>query len=475
MINGSLTLRTRLLRRLLWPLLLLLVLGGGFDYWRGMMRARQEQDLALQRVAIALASRLDVDADDVLDADLGAHLDRTMLAMQHASSEDRLSFLVRGSGDLLLGGDLGLKKVADPLSIADASFFDRRLDGVPVRVITYPHVSPVGKVWLVVAETTHRRERQARQVLVETLGSNLMLMAMTLWLVRSGVVGAMQPLTRLGSSVAARSPDDVSPLPVKRLPGELVPLVHAINRLMAHLKSAATQQQNFLSAAAHQLRTPLAGVQTQIELAARGAEDTQRQRLEKVQGALRRMTHTTHQMLALARSGPQATQAAQFERIDLRQLLEDAASEWLDAALAAQVDLGFDAQPAWVQGSPWMLRELLNNLIANALRHTAAGSRITVSSGLDDAGTTALLLVDDDGPGIPEALRGRVLERFYQAPDAARGGSGLGLSIVQEVTSRHRGTLSLQDGPGGRGLRVRVQLPVAPRDIAGAIGEGNGR
>jgi two-component system sensor histidine kinase TctE len=395
-----------------------------------------------------------------------------MLAMQRASSEDRLAFLIHGPDDLLLGGDLGLKKVADPLSLTDASFLDQRLDGVPVRVITYPHVSPVGKVWLVVAETTHRRERQARHVLIETLASNLLLMSLTLWLVRSGVVGAMRPLTRLGSAVAARSPDDVSPLPVKLLPGELVPLVHAINRLMAHLKSAATQQQNFLSAAAHQLRTPLAGVQMQLELAAEGADDAQRQRLASVQGALRRMTHTTHQMLALARSGPQATQAAQFGRVDLRHLLEDAASDWLDAALAAQVDLGFDAQVAWVHGSPWMLRELLNNLISNALRHSAAGHRVTVSSGLDDAARSALLIVDDEGPGIPESLRSRVLERFYQAPDAARGGTGLGLSIVQEVTSRHGGTLSLQDGPGGRGLRVRVQIPVAPRDTLGSVDEG---
>jgi two-component system sensor histidine kinase TctE len=158
-----------LLRRLLWPLLLLIVLGGCFNYWRGMTRAGEEQDLALQRVAIALASRLDVDADDVLDEDLGAHLDRTMTAMQRASTEDRLAFVVHGSDDLILGGDRGLKRLADPLSVDDVRFLDKRLNGGPVRVITYPHVSPVGKVWLVVAETTHRRERQARLVFVETL------------------------------------------------------------------------------------------------------------------------------------------------------------------------------------------------------------------------------------------------------------------------------------------------------------------
>jgi two-component system sensor histidine kinase TctE len=459
MIEGTLSLRTRLLRRLLWPLLLLLLLGAAYDQWRATAHARDEQDHALQRVAIALASRLDVDADDLKDNDLGAHLQNTMLAMQRATSEDSLAFMVDDSQGGLLGGEMALGNVADPLAQSEPRFADRQFQGQPVRVITYPHLSPIGKVRVVIAETTNRRAEQAHRVLAETLLSNLLLMALALLLVRTGVNVAMRPLALLGRSVAARLPEDLSALPETRVPGELAPLVKAMNSLMMNLQAAAAQQQRFLSDAAHQLRTPLAGIQVQLELAAGSAEASQRPRLEGVQAALRRITHTTHQMLALARSGPLATKTDEFEQVDLRQLLEDAASEWLDAALAVQVDLGFDAQSAPVKGSPWMLRELLGNLISNALRHSPAGSRVNVSSGLDFSTGIAQLVVDDEGPGIPPSLREKVLQRFYQAPGAAKGGSGLGLSIVHEVTLRHGGTVDLQDAPSGRGLRVCVRFP----------------
>lgn len=459
MIDGTLSLRTRLLRRLLVPLLLLLFGDACFHHWRASAKAREEQDHALQRVAIALASRLDVDADDLLDADLGAHLDRTMEAIQRATSRDKLIFLVRGPEERLLGGDARLNAATYPAGVRAPVFEDRSLDDEPLRAITYPHDSTIGRISVVVAETTHRRDSQARKGLVETVASNVVLMFLTLLLVRTGVDSAMRPLASLGRSVASRSPDDLSPLPVSRLPGELVPLVRAIDRLMANLKAAAMQQQDFVSAAAHQLRTPLAGIQTQLELTARGADDTQKLRLEQVQGALRRVTHTTHQMLALARSGPQATQATQFERLDLRQLLEDAASDWLDVAVAARVDLGFDAQPAWVQGSPWMLRELLGNLIDNALKHSTAGGCVTVRSGTEASGTMAFLIVDDQGPGMPQPLLAKAFDRFFRAPGPTGSGSGLGLAIVQQVAVHHGGTATLQPGPGGIGLRAHVRLP----------------
>jgi two-component system sensor histidine kinase TctE len=184
------------------------------------------------------------------------------------------------------------------------------------------------------------------------------------------------------------------------------------------------------------------------------------ERLGKVLEALRRLARSTHQMLALARSGPQAIEQEGLVPTELAPLLEGAANDWLDDALASGVELSFDAQPVCVPGSPWLLRELLANLIHNALQHTPSGGSVRVACGADGAG--ALLSVEDSGPGIPPHERERVLERFYQLPGRTRGtgGSGLGLSIVHEVARRHGGTLTLDESPHSRGLRVTVRFPL---------------
>ncbi len=457
MSRSSSTLRARLLRRLWWPLLVVLLISAGYDYSSALGRARRNQDIALGRIAIALTSRLDVDADDANDNDIGRHLARTMAAMQRTDKHDRLSFMVRSQGGELIGGDAALSGLADATGSDKASYADHQFGGEAVRVVTFAHLSSLGPVTVVVAETTHRRQAQARRLFVDTLVPNLLLITLALLLVRSGVKVAMAPLDKLSQDVAHRGPTDLSPLPQGDLPAELLPVVRAINRLMERLRASAQAQQAFLSNAAHQLRTPLAGVQTQLELAMRTSEGPQRERLALVQAALHRMGHTTHQMLALARSDPQAAAVEDFEPIDLQPLLEDAASAWLDQALGAQVDLGFDAQSAPITGSAWMLHEMLSNLIDNAIRHSPPGGRVTVRCGRDDSG--GWLTVEDEGPGIPADERQRVLGRFYQVPGPQRGGTGLGLAIVSEVAQRHGAELTLDSRDDGSGLKVSVRFP----------------
>ena len=458
------TLRTRLLHRLAWPLLAVLMLSAVYDFVQARQRAVDNQDLALVRVAIALASRLDVDADDARDDDLGVHLSRTMAAMQRADRRDRLHFAVRADGAGLIGGDLAVLALADvvqepgPEDASNARYADHTLAGQPVRVVTWPHRSPLGPVTVVVAETTQRRAAEARVVLADALWPNLLLMGMAVWLVQRGVRAAMAPLDRLDRAVAERDRDDLSPLPDTALPGELQPLVQAINRLMAHLRAAVQAQQAFLSNAAHQLRTPLAALQTQLALDTGHAPVPGQARLHTLAAAVQRLTRLTHQMLALARSGPEAVQATDFAEVDLRQLLEEAASTWLDTALAANVDLGFDAQAATILGSAWMLQELLGNLIDNAIRHSPPQGAVTVRCGVDGQGC-AWLAVDDGGPGIAPAMRSRVFERFFRAPGSPPGGAGLGLAIVREVAQRHRAEVLMDDAPDGQGLRVLVRWP----------------
>jgi two-component system sensor histidine kinase TctE len=455
------SLRGRLLRLLWWPLLAVLLLSAVYDYNQWADRARSNQDLALSCIAIALATRLDVDADDTHDDDLGPHLAHTVQAMQQADGRDRLFFAVQDAKGNLLGGDARLMTLIAPPLGDWAVFADTRWQGSDVRVVALPHRSPLGPVTVVVAETTERRIGQTHHVLVDTIVPNLVLVLLALGLVWLGVNFALAPLDRLSEQVGHRSQEDLGQIPESPLPSELKPLVAALNRLMAHLRASAQVQQAFLSNAAHQLRTPLAGVVNQIELVSREVQGEPRERLDSVQEALQRMTRSTHQMLALARSGPQAAAAEDAVPVDLAELLEDAASQWLDTALAAEVDLGFEPQPAVVRGSAWMLHELLGNLIHNALRHSPPGSRVTVRSGCDTPGG-AWLEVEDEGPGIPPALRDKVFDRFFQAPGAAPGGSGLGLAIVREVAERHQAQVRLLDGADGRGLRVRVEFPATP-------------
>lgn len=456
MANRHDSLRSRLLRRLWWPLLAVLLLSALYEYDQALNRARDDQDLALRRVAIAIASRLDVDADDARDDDLGWHLGRTVAAMQRADRTDRLMFVVCDSHQTVIGGDaalLALARAANPQTYAD-----REVNGEAMRVVTFPHPSPLGPVTVVVAETTHRRAQQAQRVLIDTVPPNLLLIGLALLLVRTGVNRAMSPLNRLSVSVADRAPEDLSALPLEPLPDELLPLVKSINRLMTHVSRSVESQQAFLSNAAHQLRTPLAGVQTQIELALREASDDQKERLQKVQQALQRMVRMTHQMLALARSSSQAASTGDFDTIELQHLLEDAASTWLDQALAARVDLGFETEPARIRGSTWMLREMLGNLIDNAIRHSPTDGRVTVRCGCTATGHP-WLAIDDDGPGIPPDERDKVCERFYQVASAQPGGAGLGLAIVREVTLRHGASLTFSGGARGQGLTVRVEFP----------------
>ncbi len=456
------TLRGRLLRTVGWPLVAVLLASSFYDYYGALDRATDSQDLALERVAIALASRLDLDADDTAD-DVTPHLARTVASMQRANEangKDRLRYLVLGEEGGIVAGEPLLSPWASPnTQLDEPTFRDWPDRGGAVRVVSYPHLSTMGVVTVIVAETTHRREAQAQVVLIDTVIPDLALVVLALGLVYAGVHWGMRPLDRLRGTVALREVDDLSPVPDVGLPGELQPLVGSINRLMAHLRSSAESQQAFLSVAAHQLRTPLAGMQTQIELARRDADAHQRVRLDALHDALLRIGRSTSQMLALARAGPQAIQAETFHTVDLQQLLEESASTWLDFALANQVDLGFEAQPALVRGSSWMLRELLGNLIHNAIRHSPPQGRVTVRCATL-AGGASVLEVEDEGPGIPVAERGKVFERFYQAPGAAQGGSGLGLAVVQEVALRHNAAVTLTDA-AEKGLRVRVEFPLA--------------
>ena len=442
----------RLMLFLLVPLLALSAVSIIADYRSNLSQSNGAYDHALTGSAVALAALIGVH-----HGELRVDLPPSAEAMLRIDPVDKVYFAVFDSAGRRIAGDAELEGKATEDEGVNPDFHDEVLKGQNVRVVTYRARGPGGEAVIVVAETVHKRERAAAEAATKTATSDLLLIVATLVTVFFGGRLALAPLVGLGNTIAQRAPEDLRPVPDNGVPTEVRPLVGAINQLMGNLRSAHEAQQAFLSNAAHQLRTPIAGLQTQLELAVENLPEEARPRMERLRDAFRRLSHLTHQMLALARSSPDADLAHEFQVIDLARLCEEAASEFLDAALAKDIDLGFETERAEVQGSPWLLREMLSNLIDNAIRYSPAGGHITARCGL--AGASAYLEVEDDGPGIPPEKRPHIFERFYRLSENGSSGTGLGLAIVQEVARRHGAQVAITTPTSGRGVCFRVNFP----------------
>jgi len=444
------SLRRRLLGFVLAPLLLLMAASVVSDYREGLKVANAAYDYALFSTAQAVAARLDPDPPS-----------RTRAAV-HADAIDRIFYALIDSDGTLISGDRRLAALADASAPGNPSYRFETLGDLPVRVATYRHrvEESTRPVTVVVAETIHKREMAATRAMFATLWIDVMLIVLSMGAVFFGVRYALKPLDFLSQRIQHRAADDLRPVSEEGTPSETRALVNAINRLLNNLRDAGLAQQAFISSAAHQLRTPIAGLQTQLELAAGSLSGEPLERIQSMQESARRLAHLTKQMLALARASADANPADDMQPVLLNELVETAASDFIDIALSKNIDLGFEIKTVVATGFRWMLRELLANLIDNSLRYTPDRGRVTVRCGTAPEGFP-FIEVEDNGPGIPEDSRERVLDRFVRLDEQSVDGSGLGLSIVKEVAVRHRASVSLQKASGKSGLLVRVTFPVA--------------
>jgi two-component system, OmpR family, sensor kinase len=270
------------------------------------------------------------------------------------------------------------------------------------------------------------------------------------------VVGrSLAPLRRVARAVEQRSAAALQPLSADGIPPEILPMVQALNNLLARLGQALEAQRSFVADAAHELRTPLTALKLQLQLAERAEPGpAQAAAFARLHQRLDRASHLVAQLLALARQEPALDDRAR-EQVDLARLAREVVSEQDAYAESRGIDLGVEVESAaTVRGQRESLRTMLGNLVDNALRYTPAGGRVDVIVGAEAGGP--MLEVTDSGPGIPAAERARVFDRFHRGGDAAAPGTGLGLAIVKRVVERHGATVRLADGPGGRGLEVRV-------------------
>jgi two-component system sensor histidine kinase TctE len=337
--------------------------------------------------------------------------------------------------------------------------------GATWRIVRQRQPTVQGELVVAVADGSDPRQQWARSILFRVLLPNLVLIAAAAFAVRWAVQQALRPLLELKEAVEHRSPRDLSAIDDTASPEEVRPLVDSLNRLFGLVNAQAEGQRRFVADAAHQLRTPIAGLQAQVEAWAQAASARPAQgmlalpteQVYKLRSATRRTSQLANQLLALSRADARAMHAQPQQRVDLKALCEDALETHLDAATARGMDLGLDAQPVQAMGHEWLLRELLSNLVDNAVKYSHEGGTVTIRCGR--RGSEAFLEVEDDGPGVAQAELPRIRERFYRVQGTQGEGNGLGLAIADEIARLHHSQLQLQAGAGGRGLKVTLAFP----------------
>ena len=429
------SLRAQLLRMLLPPIAALLALGAALAYHAAREPTTEAYDQALVDIGIALGAHI-----QAAQGDYRFELPAAVEKMVRTDRYDLIYYRVLGPNGKDIAGDARV-----PASDADGASYNGVVNGQNVRVVRVETACERATCTVLVAETTNKRARAAREFLLTSLLPGILIALATMLIVWFGVKRGLWPLARLSDELKARSPHDLRPIDADAAPDETRPLVSALNGLLEELAQGAQNQQRFLANAAHQLRTPLAGLQAHTELAlAQAMPQACRAHLEQVHRATIRTARLANQLLALARAEPggRGTPA----EVNLRNVVEGEADAWVHQALARDVDLGFELDAAPVRGDAFLLREALANLVHNAIEYSAAGSRVTVRTGQRSGQSFAE--VEDEGPGIAPQERSRVLERFYRVPGTPGTGSGLGLAIVREIAAGH--------GAGSSSPKARV-------------------
>ncbi|HEY0955286.1 MAG TPA: sensor histidine kinase [Roseateles sp.] len=451
------SLHRRLFGWLLLPLVLVLPVLGVALYGQVQHTAQNWLDEGLEDTALTLAGQIDLRSGEPR-VDISTTMDRAL----RFDRQDDVFYLVQGPHGEVLQGDAGLIELQPRprLQPAGSAFYgDVKLRGRELRLVQLGRECGAGACQVLVAETLNKRDALRHEIATYvTLNGVALAVLLALagwWAIRQGLV----PLTALSSELERRDLHRLTPLTAS-LPRELVPLQAAFNRLFERLSRAAEAQREFLADAAHQLRTPLTSLQTEIELALLEPHDPRVDPLlQRLRQRVVRSARLAQQLLSLARAEDRSVDVGAV--VDLRDIATESGQDWAHRSLPSGMDLGFELAEAQALGHAFLLREALENLIHNAVSYAGAGARITVRCGSGVAG--AWLEVEDNGPGIPPAERPAALQRFRRGGKARGTGTGLGLAIAADIAARHGGSLQLLDAHTPPGLRVRISLPPLPQ------------
>lgn len=459
------SLRQTLLIWLLIPMLILLSLGTLLVYHRALSYSEGAYDRALIESAndIEQLVRASLNHDGRIDM---LHSMKEMRDILLADQYDTTFFSILDEQGHVIAGD---GKLPFPPAITDGTaggkpvLYDTLVDKKPVRAIF--NKLPITlkgdpRAWhILLGETYNKRDRLAKDILIGFAVPQTIVIFLAILLVLMGIRQGLAPLETLRSAVAKRAHNDMQPLDVSKVPIEIRPILQEINRLLARLQGMVEAQKRLTADTAHRLRTPLAGLSAQIDLAR--AQDNPPQTshaLDQVKKVSSNLNHAISQLLSLARNDPNASQSLHMEALDLALLARQVTMDWAGSANSQGIDLGFESDgiPSTIHGDPTRIKELLDNLLDNALRYCPWGSQVNVRV---TQGCT--LSVEDNGPGIPPEEREHVFERFHRGIDSRAEGSGLGLAIVKEIAEIHGGSVNATQGKVGQGALFSVNFPVA--------------
>ena len=455
---------------LLWPISLVLT------WFVAQSAAGKPYDQALQYNVDELASLV-----KVYDRKLQFVLPLPVHKLLRSSDTEATYYQVLGARGEFVSGERDL-----PLPAQDeAPFFSEvrirddsyRGDGVRIAYKWLQVDLPAARPVLVqVAETLDRRALLATEIVKGVMLQQFIILPLAVLLVWIGLAYAIRPLNQLEERIRARKPDDLSPLDEMSVPQEVAPLVSSVNDLLHRLTRSIAHQKRFLADAAHQLKTPLAGLRMQADLAQREGVSAEefKQSLQQIGNASMRATHTVNQLLALARAEG-STSAMVREPCDLAELTISVVQDCLPSALEKSLDLGYEgalpgADGVMLNGNPVLLAELIRNLLVNAIHYTPSSVQqpgvVTTRVLADPFGKVILLQVEDSGPGIAASEREMVFQPFYRVLGSGVDGSGLGLPIVVEIAHLHRATVSVEDAQAGAnppGTRFSVRFDTDPQ------------
>lgn len=465
MINFKInSIRQRLFNWLLILLLPLLILGKFYSYYMANYFANLAYDRTLFRVALALADQV-----EVRNGQMVVDLPQSTLNLIEYDKDDWIYYQIQDQYHHLLIGDEKLSPPKRMPAPGKHVYYNAKLDGKDLRIVAFnlplTGTSATGNATILIGETTTKRETMADEIITVMLIPQVILVILLVLLVYVGIKRGLISLDQLKEQIARRLPHDTRPIEEKTTPQELQPLVHAMNDLLIKVKGAVDERQQFIANAAHQLKTPLAGLKIQAEAALREKD------MGSVQHALKQIStgsdnlgRLASQLLSLARAEPRQPHMEEYSEVDLVRLIHEVTAEWVPKALEKSIDLGVkcDLSRLVLLGNPLLLQELLNNLIDNAIRYSPRGSKITVS--LKSSPDEAVLSVQDNGPGIADSEQNKVFERFYRVLGTDESGCGLGLAIVREIAHQHDGQvqLSYTDVKKSIGTTVKVVFPIKP-------------
>ncbi|WP_374045781.1 sensor histidine kinase N-terminal domain-containing protein [Massilia sp. YIM B02769] len=445
---------------MLAPLLLLWPMSIAITYLVAKSIANQPFDHALEDRVTVLAQQV-----REVDGAIATRLPGSARDILRADDVDSVYFQIRDAGGGHIDGDRELPRPRDDEGDKDGAvhFRNDAVHGTPVRVAyLYVNLDPfhqadaaanadepaARKALVQVGETLDKRALLANEIIKGVILPQFIILPVILALVWFALSRGLSPLAELQERIRARSSDDLSPIDSRQVPEEISPLVGSLNDMLGRLAQTIDMQKRFIADAAHQMKTPLAGMRMQSELALRQVDPDEIHRsLEQLAKSSESATRLVNQLLALARAENQPHAGLAFEEIELGALAVSVVQDWVQASFSHDIDLGYEPhdEPVTIAGNAMMLRELLSNLIDNALRYTPAGGSVTVRVRRD--GEHALLEVEDTGPGIAPAERAHVFERFYRILDNSASGSGLGLAIVREIAGQHNAEVDIFNNP----------------------------